>query len=196
LTDDLVVEATDEVWEPLLSLSRAFAAVVATNPDEWRARLVDDIRLEEEQLAAFVEEEDSLDTLHWILSLLQSFMGLALTMPPEFVLQVDEATLSELEADDEFKSYLRALVVLMAAGETRRREGDPQRARDLLDVAFLELTKFRAVLRKQGLTLTPFPSETVDDRRRGLLASADRLRSALSDEDWRTLENARMRDLR
>ncbi len=196
LTDDLVVEATDEVWKPLLSLSRAFAAVVATNPDEWRARLVDDIRLEEEQLAAFVEQEDSLDTLHWILGLLQSFMGLALAMPPEFVLHVDEATLSELEADDEVKPYLRALVVLMAASETRRHEGDPQRACDLLDVAFLELTKFRAVLRTQGVALTPFPSETVDDRRRGLLASADRLRKALSDEDWRALEHARVRDLR
>jgi len=84
----------------------------------------------------------------------------------------------------------------MAAAETRRAEGDPQRARDLLDVAFLELMKFRATMRRLGVSLTPFPLETVEERRRGLLESADRLRKALSDEDWRVLEQARMRDLR
>jgi len=36
----------------------------------------------------------------------------------------------------------------------------------------------------------------VEERRRALLESADRLRNALSDDDWRVLEQARMRDLR
>jgi hypothetical protein len=66
----------------------------------------------------------------------------------------------------------------------------------LLDVAFLELNKFRATLRKAGVFLTPFPTETVEDRRRGLLESAERLRRSLSDDDWRVLEQARVRNLR
>ena len=39
-------------------------------------------------------------------------------------------------------------------------------------------------------------AETVEERRRGLLESADRLRRTLSDDDWRVMDQARMRDLR
>jgi hypothetical protein len=66
----------------------------------------------------------------------------------------------------------------------------------VLDVETVELNKFRATLRKQGVSLSPFPLETVEERRRGLLESADRLRNALSEDDWRVLEQAGMRYLR
>ena len=158
--------------------------------------MVDDFRLEEQQLAAFLDEEDARDTLRWVLGLLSSFMGLALAIPPEFVRQVDESVIDQLGSDADFQPYLRGAIALMAANETRKAGGDPQRARDLLDIAFLELTKFRAALRKHGVFLTPFPNETVEERRRGLLESAERLRAALTDDDWRTLEQARMHDIR
>ncbi len=196
LTDDLVAEVTDKMWGPFGSLWRALGEIVGTNQGEWRAKFVDDFNLEEHQLAAFVEQEESRDTLRWILGLLQSFLGLALSIPPEFSAQIDETTFAKLSADEGFKPYMRTVVVLMAAADTRRAKGDPQRARDLLDVAFLELSKFRATMRKHGVSLTPFPSETLEERRRGLLESADRLRKALSDDDWRVLEQARMHDLR
>jgi hypothetical protein len=196
LTDDLITQVTEETWRPLLSLARALWEIIGTNQDEWRARFVDDFKQEERQLAEFVADEDSRDTLHWIVGLLQSFLGLALSVPPEFVTQIDGAAFEQLNGDEDFKLYLRALMVLMAATDARRAGRDPQRARDLLDVAFLDLTKFRAALRKHGVSLTPFPYETIDERRRGLLESADRLRKLLSDDDWRVLEQARMRDLR
>ncbi len=196
LTDDLAAEVTDEMWKPLVSLWGALGEVVGANQNEWRATFVGDFKLEEQQLAAFVEQEESRDTLRWILGLLQSFLGLALSVPPEFIAQVDEATVARAIADDGFKPYMRTLVVLMAAAETRRAAGTPQRARDLLDVAFLELSKFRATMRKHGVSLTPFPSETIEERRRGLLESANSLRKALSDDDWRVLERARLHDLR
>jgi hypothetical protein len=196
LTDDLASQVTDDMWKPFVSLWRALGEIVGTNQNEWRAKFVDDFRLEEEQLAAFVEQEESRDTLRWVLGLLQSFLGLALSVPPEFVSQVDEATFAKAGADEDFKPYMRTVVALMAAAEARRAKGDPQRARDLLDVAFLELSKFRATMRTHGVSLTPFPSETVEERRRGLLESADGLRRALSDDDWRVLDQARMHDLR
>jgi hypothetical protein len=196
LTDDLVAQVTDEIWKPFASLWRALGEIVGTNQDEWRAKFVDDFKLEELQLAAFVEQEESRDTLRWILGLLQSFLGLALSVPPEFIAQIDEAAFAKASADEDFQPYMRTVVVLMAAAETRRAEGDPQRARDLLDVAFLELSRFRSTMRKHGVSLTPFPSETIEERRRGLLESADRLRRTLSDDDWQVLEQARMHDLR
>lgn len=196
LTDDLVAKVAEAIWKPVVSIGRTFSSIVAASPDEWRAQFADDYRLEEQRLAAFVENEDSRDTLRWILGLLQSFLGLTLAIPAEFITQIDDGLFEQLGGDAEFRLYLRGLVALMGANEARRVGISPQRARDLLDVAFLELNRFRAALRKQGVFLTPFPSETIDERRRALLDSAAKVREELSDDDWRVLDQARMRDLR
>ena len=196
LTDEMVAAVADELWTPIATLGRALWEIVVADQDEWRARFVDDFRLEGQQLAAFIEEEDSRDTLRWVLGLLHSFLSLGLSVPPEVIPTIDESLLATVGADEAFKPYIRTVVVLMAAAETRKGGGDPQRARDLLDVAFLEVYKFRATLRRQGVWLTPFPLESVEERHRGLLDAAARLRRTLSDDDWRVLEQARMRDLR
>ena len=199
LTDDLIARVADETVKPLASLGSAFWLIVRENQDEWRSKLMDDFNREEHQLAAFVADDDSHDTLRCIVGLLRSLLGQSFSVPPEVIpqlAQLDQTALAALESDEDFKPYLRAGVALMAAFETGKAGGDPRRARDLLDVAFLELNKFRAALRKHGVWLTPFPYETSDERHRGLLESADRLRNALSDEDWRVLEQARMHDLR
>jgi hypothetical protein len=86
-----------EEWSPG---ARAFWEIIGTNQDEWRARFVDDFKQEERQLAAFVADEDSRDTLHWIVGLLQSFLGLALSVPPEFVTQIDEAAFAQLNVGE------------------------------------------------------------------------------------------------
>lgn len=196
LTDELVAAVAEDVFKPIVSLCQTLGEIVVTNLDEWRAKLVGDLRSEEEQLGSFVEDEDSRDTLRWVLGFLQSFSGLVFSVSPEFRARVDETWLAEVEADESFKPYLRGGVALMGAVETRRASGDPQRARDLLDVAFLGMNKFRTSLRKHGVNLTPFPQESVEERHRRLLDSAHRLRNALSDDDWRVLEQARMHDLR
>lgn len=196
LTDDLVAEVALAVWKPVVSIGRSFSSIVAASPDEWRAQFADDYKIEEQRLSAFIEDEGSRDTLRWILGLLQSFLGLTLAIPAEFITQIDDHAFEQLGADAEFRRYLRGLVALMGANEARRIGVDPQRARDLLDIAFLELNRFRAALRKAGVFLSPFPSETVDERRRALLDSAARVREELSDDDWRVLDQARMRDLR
>ena len=196
LTDELVGNVSDEAWKPIASLGRVFWEIVGENQDEWRARFVDDFNQEEAALTTFLEDEDSRDTLRWILGGLRSLMSLALSVPPEHFPGIDEETFVRLSADEEFKPYVRTLVALMAVSEIKKLQGDRQRARELLDVAFLELTKFRAVLRRQGLNLPPFPLETIDERRRGLAESAERLRQTLADDDWRAMDEARLRDLR
>jgi hypothetical protein len=181
---------------PLASLSQVFWKMVGGNLDEWRAKFVDDFKREEHELAAFVDDEESRDTLRWILGLLQSFLSLGLSLPREFISQIAELPLVDLGADEGFKPYTRATIVLLAANATRKATGDPQRARDLLDVAFLELNKFRATLRMQGVILSPFPQETVEERRQRLVHGAESLRKALSERDWQALDEARMHNLR
>jgi len=196
LTDELVVQVSDDARLPLLSIARPFWRLVATNPGEWRARLMADFERNEQSLTAFVADEDSGDTLRWIVGILKSFAGLTLSVPSELANELDEAAFASLKSDGNFNAYLRALITLMAAAEAAKQGGDPGRARNLLDVAFLELVKFRSALRKQGVSVTPFPYETIEERRRRLLEGSDRLRKALSPDDWRVLEQARVSDLR
>ena len=96
LTDDLVAQVAEQTWKPLTSIGRVFRSMVAASPDEWRARLVDDFKLEEERFASFVEQEDSRDTLRWILGLLQSFLGLTLSIPAEFDGEIDDGEAERL----------------------------------------------------------------------------------------------------
>src|SRR5713101_9441246 len=110
LTDGLVAQVAEQIWKPLASIGRVCWSLVAASPDEWRAKLVDDFRLEEQRLAAFVEEEDSRDTLRWILGLLHSFLGLTLSIPAEFLRQIDDGTFEELGAADDFRPYLRGSI--------------------------------------------------------------------------------------
>lgn len=197
LTEELIAQVVDETWKPITSLGRAAWEIIASNNlDEWRARLVDDFSEEERQLADFLGDVDSRDTLRWVLGLLQSLVSLSLSFPGDSLAHVDEGLFARLGVDEEFKPYVRSLVLLMAVSEAKKVGAEPERARELLDVAFLQLNKFRATLRKAGISLSPFPTETVEQRRKGLLASADRLRRALSDEDWRVLEQARLHSLR
>src|SRR5205085_477811 len=117
---------------------------------DWRARLVDDFNNEERILAAFVEDEHSRDTLRSVVGLLHAFTALGLAVPAEAIHQFDDTVIDQLRRDEEFRPYLRGIVALMGANETRKAAGDAERARDLLDVAFLELSKFRAMLRRHG----------------------------------------------
>jgi hypothetical protein len=195
LTGELLSQVTEDILPPFASLLRAIMETAGANRDEWQARLVGDLKAEERDLAAFIDRENAHDTLRWIVGLIQSFLALAFSASLESV-RVETVRLDELGADEDFKPYLRGVVALMAAAETRKLRGDRQWARDLVDVAFLQLSRFRANLRTHGVSLMPFPFETLDDRRERLARSADALRKALTEDDWLVIEEARVGSLR
>lgn len=183
----------DEIWSPLESIVHAFWHVVESDLDEWRAQFVDDFRTDEERLAEFLGDEDSRDTLGWVLGVLRSLIEFSLLAPREPA-QID-ARVSGGTAE-EVKPYVRALVALLAAFDAMRTAGSAGRARELVDMAFLHLNKFRVSLRTYGVFLTPYSGESVDQRVQRFKESAERVRHALSDADWDVLGHARMRDLR
>ncbi len=197
LTDELVASAVARVVAPLQAIGRAAWQALASNIDEYRAALMQDIERDEARLGSFIETEDSRDTLMWIVSLLQSFFALSLTsVPPERIAQLDESMWTEIGAMSEMKPLWRGLVAVMAAIEEAKRKSDAQRARDLLDVAFLELTEFRNIVRRLGAPFPVFPFETTDERRRQLRHYAERLRGSLTEDDAAVLDGARLHDLR
>jgi hypothetical protein len=127
LTDELVADVATSAWKPLASFALAAGKFMNATRDELRARIAEDIDIEERQLAEFVGDEESRDTLRWVIGILREFMGLALSVPPEVLQGVDPGALDPAGNDPEFAHYLRGLLTLMAAHETRKVGGDSER---------------------------------------------------------------------
>jgi hypothetical protein len=90
----------------------------------------------------------------------------------------------------------RGMVALMAAAHEAKRGTSAERARDLLDIAFLQLTEFRNLIRRHGAPFPVTPLETTDERRERLRFYAERMRAELTEEDAVVLDSARLRTLR
>jgi hypothetical protein len=158
---------------------------------------MEDLQRDETRLREYLDDEDAVDTLAWVVAFLRSFYGTILTLlgPTELATLGQEAVEEHLE-DPRVLSLLKGQVALMAALEAPKEEGARERVVELLDVAFLEFMEFRDHLRRDGFWLSPFPGETSEERRTGALKYGLRLRNALTDSDWKALDGARMGDLR
>lgn len=197
LTDELVASAARRAWWPVWSLSRAFWEAFAANREQWRAALAADLKRDGEVLERIVADEDSQETLRWIFGLLRAYYDLVLTVAqPDLILSVSESEIAGLADDREFLPLFAGQVALLAAIDAAKVTGKADRARDLLDVAFLELKKAQVSLRRHGLWLTPFPSETQEQRGDRAIRYAERLRMVLSEEDVQALDAARLQTLR
>jgi hypothetical protein len=173
---------------------------MVSNADELRALMMQDLERGEQRLSAFLDEDDARDTLRWVMGFLRSFYGsmfvLLAMLPPGHLAQLDADALTNINEDEEGKVLMRGLVALMAAWDEAQYGEDRARARDLLDMAFLDLNAFRNAARKLGLGVSASPFETLNERRERLRHYADRLRETLSDDDIRGIEQARMQNLR
>lgn len=195
LTDELVATVAKSTWRALASVQNAFTKIAVENQDAWSAKVVDDMKSEEEILSALVDA-DAANTLNWVLGFLHGlstiFMASAAKQP-----ELPDAAVDELAEDVNFQPYVRGLVALMAASAIAKKpNGDRQRVHDLLSISFLQLNRFVATLRGHGVFVTPFPGEGMEERRQRVLASADRVRRTLSDTDWAALRDARLRNIR
>lgn len=197
LTDALVSEVLPSLLQPLLSVGRAVSQWLATSYDELIALWMQDLQDREDCLAAFLTEEDARDTLRWVLGWLRSFyqLGSGYRVSIGWTPTDDDAW-KAMAADETFRSLFRGLICFLAASDEARLGASRGRALDLLDTAFLELSRFSKDVREHGLRVSAFPCETIGERHERILHDADRLRQTLSDDDWRTLERARMHDLR
>lgn len=197
LTDTLLTETATVVVSPLVSLSGAVWQAIA-NRDELRAALLEDFEREETQLREYLGDEDALDTLTWLVAFWRSLLSmvLSLTTPAALAAALDEETIAEFANDPRLTPMYKSRVALMAALECSKKGDPPGRAIELLDLAFLEMMKVRESMRQDGLWLALFPNETTTERRKATLQYALKLRDSLSDDDWKVLDQARMRDLR
>ncbi len=197
LTDDLLAAVVEQVIVPFRAMGRVVWESLAANRDELRALTMQDFSTREECLIAFLSWEDARDTLAWVVGLLRSFYEFSFnSFTPGQAARLDDGAWQEVTVDSNARALVAGLFCFMAAADEARLGTERERAHDLLDVAFLELTKLRDAAREFGVWLSAFPFETLSQRRVHLLRDADKLRQVLSDDDWATMEQARMRDLR
>ncbi len=197
LTESLLDEVARDVWAPMAVIARALWQAVGSSPEEWRAKLVEDLRRDEERLRVFLPDDDARDTLDWVAGFLKGLFDCTFAVAlPSLPLQLEQEDVERLAGDADLCAFVRGQVSLMAALDAEKAGVDPERARDLVDLSFLELVRVRNLLRGQGQWFSAFPQETTEERRSRALSAAERLRSAMTDDDWDVVEAARMRDLR
>ncbi len=196
LTDELVVEVTGEALKPLQTLGLSFWQAFAPSPEAWRAEVAQALRRDGELLDQFLTDEDRLESLVWAKGLLASFFDELLRRAG----QMDPAVVDEI-ADDEAmpegaRCLISAQVALMAALDLAKMQRDAERAGDLIDVAFLDLVKFKEALARDGILLTAFPNETPAERAERVIRYAELARAIMTDEDMKVFDEARLRTLR
>lgn len=184
------------IVRPSLSLTNALWQTL-TSRDEVRAALLEDFNRDETQLRGYLNDEEAIDTLAWLVAFWRAFFGMVfMVFSPEQLAAIRPNDLEKLADDSELTPLYKSQVALMAAVECSK-HGDPrERAIELLDIAFLEMMSLRDALRRDGFWLSLFPQETPAERRQATLRYARGLRSAFNDEDWLLLDAARMGDLR
>jgi hypothetical protein len=197
VSDAVLDEVVSDLNSAIHAVSRTFFDWFASNPDGVRASLMADLRIQEECLRTFLPDDDSRDTLNWVLGVLRHFFTVAFAfIPPEQRPAFDDAELAQVSSEPGFRSMMRALVALMAAFDGAQRQLSSSQCAELLDAAFLNLVDFSKAARRDGLWFAPFPNETLDERRESLQRYASRLRETLTADDWTTLDDARMSNLR
>jgi hypothetical protein len=196
LDDETVEQAAMAIIEPSLSLTNALWQTLA-NRDGVRAALLEDFNRDEALLRSYLNDGNAADTLSWLVAFWRSFFGMVfMVFSPEQLAAIDPHEIEKLAADPSVKPVYKSQVALMAAVACSK-HGDPrERAIELLEIAFLEMMKFRDTMRQDGLWLPLFPHETPAERREATLRYALGLRDSLSDDDWDVLDDARTGDLR
>jgi hypothetical protein len=197
LTDDLLREVSADLEAPVRAVALVGARPLAAGLDDYRAAATSDFEGDEQRLASFLDDEDSRDTLGWITGVLRSFYRVvalaAAWLDPSMV---DDAALQRVAFPPEAAPFMCGVVALMAAAEESRVGADRGRARELVDAAYLEVKRFRDLLRAQGVDLSPVPLAPVEQRRHRLVEAARRAREALTNEYLAVLAESRVADLR
>ncbi len=137
-----------------------------------------------------MSDEAAQDSLRWITGLNRAFVAYMRGLS-----RADVAKISTVSATSAAEAilpdpFVRFTAVMMAAYEIERAGGDVRRARDLVDVAFIEAISIRDILRGAGIKLDPFPNETNEERHARFLRAAAHVRASMTDDDWRVMDEA------
>lgn len=194
IDEDVVDAVRREILEPLNSLMVMFLSSAQSAGAELRPLMMHHLRSQQDELASRLTNEHSLDALDWVVGLLRSFLlRVQDEVAPSAIAGIDRAELKRaIDSDPELNLYLRGTVALLGAGHAAKRALFEQ-AETLIDIAFLSLNQFFALMRKYGFAIEPFPFETKEEKRARFIRAVLRAQSALTIDEWRVIDGARSR---
>ena len=144
----------------------------------------------------FLADTDARETLAWCLGIVRSLVGLTSIVNMDVLERLHEEELASVVQQPQFVLLMKGQAALLGALQVARNHGDPGRAAELLEAAFMFLCELQDRLRQDGLWLNPFVGESPDERAERTLRYARQAREALSEDDAETLDAGRLRTLR
>ncbi len=146
-------------------------------------------------------DEDDRDTFAWCVGITESAIRWMADQAEGDVLPKEdpEVLVEAMLAGPGSGPFLRGQMLLVAAGADPSFPATPEdtAARsELVSEAFLALSAAADALSAEGVTLEPFPDASDDERGARAIRAAASARRALTEEDVRALDDARLRALR
>lgn len=197
-TSDAIIAATAGVLRILGQLLPATAKLVGA--EHFTAQVSGAYQGELDRLRAFLDDAGARRSAEWAFRSLRSFFKLFSQIPKDQLAAVGtqavvETAFAEALRDDA-AGILRGMVLIVAAISIVDQAGDAERAAELCDLAFLEVSHGVDSLVGAGLSFLPEADQPSAESRRQILEAAEDVRTALTAEDLDSLSSARFRDLR
>lgn len=201
LTDEAIQAAARKVWRPFLAIGQALWEAIGNNWEQASGAVTTLLQGDRDMLERFVDDRSTSDTIEWIIEFFQAYFGIILAIlqsfkPEALRTMVEQARehITEIETADELEAILVGQVAFMAALDAARAGEDRERTGELIDIAFLELSRVRDVMQRAGLPILPFRDETPEQRMERTLRYAEHARTTLHAADLAALEGASWRD--
>jgi hypothetical protein len=196
LTSDIVSSSTVAAFRVFAALMPSVMKVLGTERFFSEADGAHSDALE--RLRWALPDAGSKRSAEWVVAALQRFTRFISRLPSEELARMDvPTTLQDGFVDflhGEPAGVLRAAVLLMAAMSIADQGGDPERAAELCDLAFLNATDAADHLALAGIVVAPEMGAA--ERGLEILDAVEEARATLAPEDIVTLSSARLRDLR
>ena len=195
LTDHLLEDVGMALGRPLVAVTSALWKALASR-DAWQSELESALRQDTALMNQFLADTDARETLAWCLGIVRSLVGLTSIVNMDVLERLHEEELASVVQQPQFVLLMKGQAALLGALQVARNHGDPGRAAELLEAAFMFLCELQDRLRQDGLWLNPFVGESPDERAERTLRYARQAREALSEDDAETLDAGRLRTLR
>lgn len=190
LDETLVADVAESVWSPyrhlLVAMWKACVAVPGLYQSIFDESLAQATRIISEGLG---DDHDGIDTLGWVVEWHRSVARTLIPMMPGMAPDLD-ALAGDPEASSELPhapagGMFRSQILLGAAEDAARTGVDKQRLKDLVDLAFLEMSHGVDASREAmpWLPQNPFGMESPAERGARATRYADALRESGSVED-------------
>lgn len=197
LNDDVIASVAASVWVPYRHILAEVAKTFVSDAEAYRKIIIESTAQMTRKISATLAGDlDAIDTLQWIAEWLRAYLTMGVHMLPSIAealqTSIDDPDAVEMLCRSPEGGAFRAQVLMGAADDEATASGDPQRLRDLVDLAFLELCRGTDATRETmpWLPAFPFAGESPSERGARALRYTEAFRASGSPEEHAAFQAA------